>query len=77
RNQAIADFKAYLAQRYADGNPVTIRYISSTLQSETDITANNEYTAYNGGTEKVLDDDGAEYGADNTLSQDYILVTEV
>ena len=76
RNQAIADFKAYLAQRYADGNPVTIRYISSTLQSETDITANNEYTAYKGGTEKVLDDDGAEYGANNELTINYVYITE-
>lgn len=37
----------------------------------------NEYIAYKGGTEKVLDNDGNEYGADNTLTQDYILVTEV
>ena len=37
----------------------------------------NEYTAYKNGTEKVLDNDGNEYGADNTLTQDYILVTAV
>lgn len=37
----------------------------------------NEYTSYKGGTEKVLDNDGKEYGAENTLTQDYILVTEV
>lgn len=74
---SVDDLKAWLAQRYADGNPVTIRYISSVLQSETDFTADNEYTAYKEGTEKVLDNDGAEYGADNTLTQDYILVTEV
>ena len=76
QNQAISDFKAYLAQRYADGNPVTIRYVSSTLQSETDFTADNEYTAYKGGTEKVLYNDGNEYGANNTLTQNYILVKE-
>ena len=81
--QATRDFKAYLAQRYADGNPVTIRYVSKkTLQAETDFTAEqsavgNEYTAYNGGTETVLENDGAEYGADNTLSQNYIIVTGV
>lgn len=74
---AVANFKAWVAQRYADGNPVTIRYVSSTLQSETDFTADKEYTAYKGGTEKVLDNDGAEYGAENTLTQDYIFVTEV
>lgn len=75
--EAIANFKAYLAQRYADGNPVTIRYVSATLQSESDFTADNEYTAYKGGTEKVLGNDSAEFGAENTLTQDYIFVTEV
>lgn len=74
---AIANFKAWLAQRYADGNPVTIRYVSATLQNETDLTTNNEYTAYKGGTEKVLGNDSAEFGAENTLTQDYIFVTEV
>lgn len=74
---AITNFKSWLAQRYADGNPVTIRYVASDVQSETDFTESNEYTAYKGGTEKVLDNDGNEYGADNTLTQDYILVTEV
>ena len=58
-------------------NNVTIRYISTTLQSETDITADNEYTAYKGGTEKVLENDGAEYCADNTLTQNYLFVKEV
>lgn len=76
RNQAIADFKAYLAQRYADGNPVTIRYVSATLQSETDFTADNEYTAYKSGTESVLQNDGAEYGANNELTINYVYITE-
>lgn len=74
---ALANFKAYLTQRYADGNPVTIRYVSSTLQSETDFTAANLYTTWKNGTESVIDNDNAEYGADNTLTQNYILVTEV
>jgi hypothetical protein len=74
---AIASFKAYLAKRYADGNPVTIRYISSVLQSETDFTDGNEYTAYKKGTEKVLDNDGAEYGADNAMTINYVFVSEV
>lgn len=77
KTTAIANFKAWLAERYASGNPVTIRYVSSTLQSESTFTEGNEYTAYKGGTEKVLENDGNEYGADNTLTQDYILVTEV
>jgi hypothetical protein len=74
---AIASFKSYLAQRYADGNPVTIRYVSSTLQSETDFTADNEYTAYKSGTEKVLSNDNAEFGANNTMTINYVFVREV
>ena len=81
-SNGVNQFKAYLSQRYTDGNPVTIRYVSSALQSETDFSAEqsasgNEYTAYKGGTEKVLDNDGKDYGAENTLSQNYIIVTEV
>ena len=68
---------SYLAKRYEDGNPVKIRYVSSILQSETNFTANNEYTAYKGGTEKVLDNDGAEFGVENTLTQNYLFVKEV
>jgi hypothetical protein len=74
---SIDDLKSWLAQRYASGNPVTIRYVSETLQKEESFTEGNEYTAYKGGTEKVLENDGAEFGSDNTLTQDYILVTEV
>lgn len=83
-NAVMQQVQAYLAQRYADGNPVTIRYVSSTLQSETDFTADNEYTAYKGGTEKVLGNEGlemdfnngAKYGAHNTITQNYIVVKE-
>ena len=91
---AIIQFKGWLSKRYSNGNPVTIRYISSTLQSETAFTAeqktklnfyidekgNNEGAwnlAYKDGTEKVLDNDGAEYGADNMLTQNYIIVNKV
>ena len=72
RFTSVAELKTWMAE-----NNVTIRYLSSTLQSETDFTESNEYIAYNGGREKVLENDGKDYGADNTLTQDYILVTEV
>ena len=79
-NQVIKDFKAYLAQRYADGNPVTIRYVSATAM-ETPFTDEqkaygNEYKVYNGGTERVVGNDNAEV-VENTLTQNYILVKEV
>lgn len=77
RFTSVNELKAWM-----DENNVKIRYVSSVLQSETDFTAEqsasgNEYTAYNGGTETVLDNDGKDYGADNTLSQNYIIVTGV
>ena len=62
---------------------MTVRFpFDNAYHTSTDFTATqsangNEYTAYKGGTEKVLENDGNEYGADNTLTQDYILVTEV
>ena len=37
----------------------------------------NEYTAYKNGTEKVLENDGGEFNADNTLTQNYLFVKEV
>lgn len=60
--QALADFKAYLAQRYADGNPVTIRYLASAVQSEIPFTeeqkaVGNKYRVFTGGTETILGDD--------------------
>ena len=75
KSAAVAKFKAWLSQRYAEGNPVTIRAMSSTA-TETDFTADNEYTAWHKGMERV-ENDGAQFGVDNTLTQDYILVTEV
>lgn len=55
-----------------------IRYLlDAEYYTSTDFTESNEYTAYKGGTETVLENDGTEYGAENTLSQNYILVTEV
>lgn len=81
KNQAIADFKAYLAQRYADGNPVTIRYVSSTLQGETPFTeaqetAGNTYMPSADGTETQLNEN-AKFGANVTVTQDYDIVNKI
>ena len=82
QNQAIANFKAWLAQRYADGNPVTIRYISSELQSSRDMTAEElanlnfsddgaTYTPIENGIEYQDGNSNAVYGANNTVTQLY------
>jgi hypothetical protein len=78
---AITNFKAYLAGRYESGNPVTIRYKASEMQSETPFTddqvsAGNAYSVRTGGMEVVQGNDGAEYGAENTLTQNYIMIKE-
>lgn len=82
QTQAIKKFKAYLAERYANGNPVTVRYLTVETPIETPFTeeqkaSGNEILAYLKGTEKVLENDGAEFGADNTLTQNYLFVTGV
>lgn len=76
-----SEWIAFLKQRYADGNPVTIRYVSST-STETPFAneqsaVGNEYTAHKDGSETVLGNSNQEFGAENTLTQDYILVTAV
>ena len=74
-------FKAHLAELYASGNPVTVRYLLAT-PTERDFTdeqkaVGNKYTVWQGGTETVLENDGAEYGANLTLTQEYTVVNEM
>lgn len=78
---AFAKFKAWLDERKASGNPVTVRYISTNLQSETPFTteqinAGNSYQAYKNGTETVIGNENSEV-VENTLTQNYLLVKEV
>ena len=58
-------------------NPVTIRYLLvepiETPFTEEQLKAGDEYRVFVNGTEKVIND-GADYGADNTLTQNYIAV---
>ena len=73
----ISNVKSYLAQRYADGNPVTIHYVSSTLQRETEFDNSDEYKSWYLGAENVLGNDGAKHGALPTISTDYDIVNEI
>lgn len=55
----VSEFKAYLKQRYENGNPVTIYYVASTLQSEEpfneeELAAGNKYKAWDDGQEVVI-----------------------
>lgn len=77
---AIDQFKAYLAQR-ADVNPVIVRYVAPSVQSETPFTeaqtaAGDSYLPYTGGTETV-DNANAEYGVENNITQEYDIVNKI
>ena len=50
----LAEWKAYLTKRYEDGNPVRMRYISSTLQSEEPLNENDIITTFNQCTQKPI-----------------------
>lgn len=74
----VAEWKAYLAKRHSEGNPVAIRYVSSTVQAETPFTdaqksVGNTYKAWNNGTETVEqgEADNSVYGASNKIEQTY------
>lgn len=74
------EFKDHIAELYASGNPLTIRYLLATPIetdfTEAQISAGNKYPVYNKGMEKVLGNENAEFGAINTLTVNYILVKE-
>lgn len=75
RAESLGKFKAWLAERYASGNPVTIRYVSSELQSETPFTAEqrlvgDNYIVAPQGTETVL---GNDTEAENKPTIEYVI----
>lgn len=71
--QSVQELTRGMAVRYL----LDPAYHTSTNFTAEQSASGNEYTAKKGGTEKVLDNYGKDYGADNTLSQNYIIVTGV
>lgn len=65
--------KAQLAAWNAEGNPLTICYQTANVTTTPLNATENRYTAYNGGSETVIQGttDNSEYGAENTLTQEY------
>lgn len=77
-DELIAGFKAYLAAQHTAGNPLVVRYKTEEIQSETDISPSaDSYIAWKNGSETIEqgDTDNSEYGAENTVEQDYYLLT--
>lgn len=74
----IDEWKAYLAAQYAAGDPVMVRYKTAEVQSETDLNASSDrYLAWKGGSETVEEGEAknSEYGAENTVTQEYFTIT--
>ena len=73
----VAEWKAHLAELAAAGNPVTVTY--KTAESTTESTPFNKskYIAWKNGSETIEQGptDNSEYGAENTVKQDYFTLT--
>lgn len=70
-------WKAHLAELAAAGNPLTVTY--KTVEATTKATPFNKskYKAWKNGSETIEQGptDNSEYGAENTVKQDYFTLT--
>lgn len=74
----VDNWKNYLSAQYAAGDPLIVRYKTAEVQSETELNANSDrYIAWKGGSETIVQGevDNSEYGAENTVTQDYFTIT--
>ena len=74
RFSTVDEWKAYLAEQYAAGDPVIVEYKLAEATEE-DIVVGDNYTAFQGGLEKVVqgNTDNGDYGAMCTLTNDYFV----
>lgn len=76
--ETVDKWKAYLAAQYAAGDPVMVRYKTAEVQPETDLNASSDrYLAWKGGSETIVQGttDNSEYGAEDTVTQEYFTIT--
>lgn len=74
----VDNWKNYLSAQYAAGDPLIVRYKTAEIQSETELNANSDrYIAWKGGSETIVQGevDNSEYGAENTVTQEYFTIT--
>ena len=75
---SVTAWKAYLAAQSAAGNPLTVTYKTAEVQStkQADFSADS-YIAWKNGSETIKqgNTDNSIYGAENTVEQDYYLLT--
>lgn len=69
----LEDWKAYLQERYTNGNPVMVVYKKETPTIETLSNVPISYTVFDGGTETIVQGevDNSVYGAIPTITQTY------
>ena len=69
----VSAWKAQLSAWNAAGNPLTVCYQTANVTATPLNDTENRYTAYNSGSETVIQGttDNSEYGAENTLTQNY------
>ena len=73
----LEEFKNHLAELSDAGNPLTVTYkTAETTTEQADFSADS-YIAWKNGSETIEqgDTDNSEYGAENTVEQDYYLLT--
>ena len=73
RYTTLDEWKAHLAELYAAGTPLIVEYELATHTIETVVNAPKSYTAYNQGTETVVqgETDNSVYGAIPTITTTY------
>lgn len=73
----IQTFKAHLAELAAAGNPLTVTYKTAEATTEATPFDKSKYIAWKNGSETIEqgDTDNSEYGAENTVTQDYFTIT--
>ena len=72
-----AEWKAHLAELAAAGNPVTVTYKTAEATTESTPFNKSKYIAWKNGSETIEQGstDNSEYGAENTVKQDYFTLT--
>ena len=73
RYTTLDEWEAHLAELYAAGTPLTVEYKLATPTIETIVNAPKSYTAYNQGTETIIqgETDNSVYGAIPTITTTY------
>ena len=74
---SVDEWKANLAALYAAGNPLTVTYKTAEVTTESTPFNKSKYLAWKNGSETIEQgtEDNSEYGAEDTLKQDYFTLT--